>query len=425
MKKLFIVVLLLLLPAVAFADATCTDQASCQTAVNAAVDGDTITLTANDSAWNTPLTISGKGIHFKGSSGAISISGTANPLISIDKDATNHVEISDLTTAGPAIDISGTGKSVIIHGLTASNSTVDGIITFYVNGAVVYNCAFLNSTPDVKGVYGLQAKNISGLSDWQTASTLGNADTDGERNIYIEGCTFDYFTDVAIDTDDASRVVIRNCTFNNSAIAGHGFCSSAIGARTWEINRNDFVYTEYTTNRGNVSNGWVKLRGGTGVVTGNNFGVFGSYWGSKPSVSLSVWEIGSGENCGQSGCASSYPATRQIGQGHNGTSYITDPVYIWSNTNLGTLELDGNEPYCGTLTITDVLQANRDYYLATKSGYTEYTCPHPLAGTGSCTGVGASGYSVSGGAPPAVTGVPVLGASGKIMINSSGAPMVR
>ncbi len=398
MKKLLcLICFCLLAPAIVFADASCTDQASCQTAVNNAVDGDTITLTASDSAWNTSLIISGKGIHFKGSSGAISISGSASPLISISKDATDHVEISNLTTSGPAIDISGTGKSVIIHDLSASNDTATGIITFYVNGALVYNCTFENSTPDVQGVYGLQAKNTGGLSDWQTASTLGGADTDGERNIYIEGCTFNYLTNAAIDADDASRLVVRYCTFNNSAAAGHGYCSSAIGARTWEFINNDFVYTEYSTNRGNVANGWIKMRGGTGVITGNNFDVLSGTWGSKPSISLAVWEVGSGENCGQSGCCTSYPCTRQIGQGHNGTSQITDPVYIWGNTNTGTIELDGNDPACGTLTISDVLQADRDYYLATKSGYAEYTCPHPLAGTGSCSGVGASGYTVGGG----------------------------
>lgn len=41
--------------------------------------------------------------------------------------------------------------------------------------------------------------------------------------------------------------------------------------------------------------------------------------------------------------------------------------------------------------------------------YTTYTCPHPLAGTGTCTGVGATGYEITGGdttAPELTSGSP-------------------
>jgi len=373
---------------------SCTSLSDCQNAINAASDGNVITLTQNAS-FSSSLSIN-KGVHLKGASGSITISGSASPLISITRDATHSVEISTLSITGSALTVSGSGKPPLIHDITFTHAGSSSIIVFYSNGGVVYDNTF--TCPDTwEGMYGIQFVDTGNLSDWQTASTMGADDTNGNRNTYIEGNTFNDFVTNVFDNDDSSRVVARYNTFNNSAVSSHGFCSSVIGNRHWEFINNDFNYVEYKTNRGNVGNGWLKMRGGTGVITGNEFDDVGSYWGPKPIITLSVWAVGSGENCGQypSGCCSSYPCTRQVGQGHNGSNYITEPVYIWSNTN-GKMGKDGNGSPCGGLSVDDVLTQNTDYYLTSKGGYTQYTCPHPLAGTGTCSGVGASGYKVTG-----------------------------
>jgi hypothetical protein len=410
--KILVSFFVLSAPLTVFADANCTSRSTCQSAINSALDGDTITLTQNDSSWNSTLTIS-KGVHFKGSSGSISISGSASPLVTITRDATHSIEVSDLTMSGVSIDIDGAGKPPLIHDCTFTTSGSGPVIYFRSNGGVFYSNT-ITITSAYIGVEAIKHKDTGSLSEWETASTMGDDDTTGENNTYIEGNTFNDFVTQAVDVDDGARVVYRYNTFENSGIASHGFCSSAVGNRHWEFINNDFSYTEYETQRGNVANGWIKMRGGTGIVTGNNFDTISGYWGSKGDLDLAVWAIGSNENCGQypSGCCSSYPCTRQVSHSHTGSDYEIDPVYYWSNTGLG-LSTDGNGSSCGGLSIGDVLSSGTNYTNSSKSGYTQYTCPHPLAGSGTCDSetVGASGYEITGDFedPPQASGITFSG----------------
>ncbi|MGO9138329.1 MAG: fibronectin type III domain-containing protein [Syntrophales bacterium] len=109
-----------------------------------------------------------------------------------------------------------------------------------------------------------------------------------------------------------------------------------------------------------------------------------------------------------------YPCRGQLGTGKDniafplpyapGKVYPTqdkNPVYLWSN-------------YCGTSPLAVTVPAfgfvqkhvvsDRDYINGTQHPtYTPYTCPHPLAGAGSCdySKAGTAGYVVSGPPTPA------------------------
>ena len=94
-------------------------------------------------------------------------------------------------------------------------------------------------------------------------------------------------------------------------------------------------------------------------------------------------------NAGPDACCTTYPCLHQIGQSHNGSSPVTDPLYIWNNTGTGVPELPGLQDYnpdeCGRNSRTSTwVQLNRDYVVGSpKPGYTKYRYPHPLTGSGS------------------------------------------
>jgi hypothetical protein len=82
-----------------------------------------------------------------------------------------------------------------------------------------------------------------------------------------------------------------------------------------------------------------------------------------------------------------YPMPRQHGQGHTGSAYVFDPVYIWNNrqpngTPTPNPAVSDIGDGCGNGRRTsEFVQLNRDYFLTARPGYTPYPYPHPLRGT--------------------------------------------
>lgn len=365
----------------------CTSRATCQTAINSADDGDTVVLTQNDTGWDSTLTISGKGIHFKGNSQDITISGSADPLISITKDNDYNVTISELTIVvdgqqGILLSGNQSYKPAIFHDITFTMSNNCEAFRMKASGAVVYYCTFTSSDAESTS-FRIKTENDD---SWTTTDSMGANDTSGERNIYVEGCTFNHNFNGAFDADENGRVVIRFCDFNNSSFNSHGKATSTNGVRHYEIYNNDFNYTDDTYNVG-----WFMwFRGGTGVIYNNEIDdITGSHWGNKPEVRFSIRAA----DDGPSGCCTTYPCEQQLGQNYNGSSYFLDPMYFWNNDTIHDWE-DNDWTWGGTCgnTWSNFFQINRDYYRNTqKSGYSPYTCPHPLTGLG-----GECDYSIAG-----------------------------
>ena len=78
-----------------------------------------------------------------------------------------------------------------------------------------------------------------------------------------------------------------------------------------------------------------------------------------------------------------------------GNAQASDPVYIWSNTDKNDNALNDAAP-AGM--VAGYIVENTDYYKSAKGGYSIYTCPHPTAGTGTCsTSIkGTAGYALGG-----------------------------
>jgi len=254
------------------------------------------------------------------------------------------------------------------------------IYAYIIGGAVISKCDFQGS-----GQYNDQAvkhKLASDSQSWSTASTLGMKDINGDKNLYMEDCTGSDCPQGFIDIDDASRIVIRNNILNNCEISSHGWCTSPVGLRHFEVYRNDFNFEACGTNRCNL-NRYLFIRGGSGVIWGNSMDDIASgTWGSKDEVHFALRGIhddcGHGPKCPT--FPNDYPAPRQTGSGFNGTSYISDPIYLWSNTGTMRIGYSTWADDCGnSQSISEWIAEGRDFIYSQKPGYEPYTYPHPLA----------------------------------------------
>jgi hypothetical protein len=379
-------------------NASSCSQAAVQSSIDSAADGDVVVVPNGSCTWTTPVKVSGKGIHVKGQQkGSVNIShgaGTSD-LLSVTTDATHNVEISNFTflpgsasNSAEYVAVSGSGKPALVHDNYFRNvSFTVNCMRWSASGGVIWNNTFESLDSDGSGGGCLQLKAEGSASSWSTASTMGAADVNGTTNVYIENNTFSKITLQAIDVDDNIRAVIRYNTFDNSGFVYHGADTSTYGVRHAEVYNNKFIFTTSGTGYNfplNI-NWWVYMRGGSGVWTDNDMpNIASTMWGNKPEINMIVQNIR--RSGGPYSCWKTYPAPHQVGQSHNGSSSVTEPVYIWNNTGTGVATpgiSDYNPDSCGSgLSSTQFIQAGRDYVVGTaKPGYVKYTYPHPLRTT--------------------------------------------
>ena len=102
-------------------------------------------------------------------------------------------------------------------------------------------------------------------------------------------------------------------------------------------------------------------------------------WGDKPEINFITQQLR--RNAGTNACCTTYPCLHQIGQSHNGTSLVTEPLYIWGNTGTGSQTpglADYNPNECpGNNTTAQWVQAGRDYVMGTKPGVHEIPLSAP------------------------------------------------
>jgi hypothetical protein len=380
--------------------ATCSRD-DVQAAIDGASDGDTVVIPAGDCSWDSGVSVS-KFLHIVGASGGtVELThngGSSDTLFAISESSLGNTSISNINFVqgsggnsawgGMFINVSGntiatptTNEPVLIYDNVFNQQGSARSIRFDTDGGVVWGNEFNNvGRGNVNAI--AFAENTPDTS-WAVADTMGDRDTSGKVNTYIEDNVFNFYPAQALDPDSNSRVVIRNNTFNETGIANHGADTSTLGVRHWELYDNDFNFTDYGDCDGSQTfgtNWYYYIRGGTGVITGNSMDDISSCaWANKPEIYMTVQNIR--RNAGPYACWETYPAPRQVGQGHDGSSMITDPVYIWGNTGTVGVEVGNYNPdECGNgLETTDFIQEDRDYYVDTpKPGYSKYTYPHPL-----------------------------------------------
>ena len=372
-------------------------QPAVQSAINSAIDGDTVIIPSGNCTWTAPVTITGKGIHLKGQSkGSVQIThsaGAANLLV-VAADATHHVEVSNLrflpgAVVNPAFYmwVDGVSRAVLVHDnyMQVQNFGVS-CIHWGARGGVVWGNEFVSLDPSgsQSGCIPIKAEDPSSDVSWTTASTMGVADANGDRNVYFEDNIFRKILQQVLDPDGNARVVIRYNTFDNSGMASHGADTGPDGMRHAEVYNNSFAFT--TSGSGYnfplPLTWWIYVRGGTWVIADNVMADINSQqWGNKGEIVATVQNVR--RRSGPYPCWSTYPAPRQFGQGHNGVALITEPAYIWNNTG-GAVQTPVISDYspddCGVNRQTsDFIRQNRDYFVGLpKPGYGKYIYPHPM-----------------------------------------------
>jgi hypothetical protein len=375
--------------------------ADTQAAVNAVPNNGTVQIPTGVFTWSGSLQIPNKAIHLLGKGAPQIVINVANADgVNVTASTAGYVEIGNLNFIEGSISanfrhlvgVSGVagGQPVLLHDCQFTvNSTAEGCVTWQVNGGVIWNCIFFSNFLDCEGV---QLKQ-STTDTWRSPSTMGNADTSGTNNTYIEDCTFTGLYLQGLDFDDNSRTVVRHCTFNNSAITSHGQETSPWGTRHWEVYDNNFIFTPsggpYPLNL----NYWFLARGGTGVIFGNNLPhIEAQQLGSKAGILFADFNIQ--RHSAYVSCQTQYPSARQVGQTwvgggksypgapQDGSGYATDPVYIWGNAD-GNASDPGFDDYpdeCGNnQQVANYIKSGRDYILGqAKPNYSAYTYPHPL-----------------------------------------------
>lgn len=262
-------------------------QSDAQTAITAAGDGDTVTLPAGTATWASTVTWTNKQIAVVGagqSSTIITNNAGSSAAFTVLTDVTaaklfsiSQMKLVGATSTGSLIDVganSGTNAGMRIHHITFDISTRGISVQGHNEGGVIDHCTFLcslNATCQGVTVYGDAGYNLvpgntassfpAGTA-WATGSVIGTA-----KNIFIEDNTFafDYVNDAAIEGYQGASFVARYNTIYNAEIGGHGLDSSVSSTKSVEVYNNTHVVQNIAAHKL-----FLELRGGTGVVWGNN-----------------------------------------------------------------------------------------------------------------------------------------------------------
>lgn len=407
--------------------ATC-GNADVQTAINSAIDGDTVIVPNGSCSWSSGVSVSGKGIHLQGQTkGSVIIThnaGTAT-AIAFTRDASHHIRMSNLNLirgagSGRWLTITGstTDKVPLIHDNYFDMKSIAPLqhIQFSVNGGVVWNNEFRAGTvkpPPGGAGYGdyhfdgcIQVNpDSAGDAIWAASHTLGNVDSTGTENTYFEDNIWEGCLQQSVDGSNGSKTVIRYNTSYDSAWVMHGNDTDSYGGcRHFEF-YNNTINRVYDTEAGGAVpiNRWFYIRGCTGIIANNvipDASTSDTYYPGKPEIDLTIQALRRNVPC----YTGAYPMPHQVGQITDSPDATPDfPIAIYGNTGAGTssgnfIILSNYSPdeCSGGPDISEFVEVGRDWVLSAPGGYTAYTYPHPLRDEGGGGG-GATTSSRTGG----------------------------
>ncbi|MBN1674620.1 MAG: hypothetical protein JXR37_26470, partial [Kiritimatiellae bacterium] len=282
------------------------------------------------------------------------------------------------------------------------------------NGAVLWHiygdAGFDFAKGTVFGVVRIKYNGAAGA--WNALNSMGAADVDGDKNLYVESS---YFCGLgSTDWDDNARGVFRHNVLDNASAMSHGADTSYIGGMHVEYYDNLCIFDNLGDDTINAQC-FFESRGGTGIIADNTIpDIASSAWGNKPEIKLQIQVLDRNAGLfglwGQGVAGAQYPAPRQVGMGHANSGYTnhsvtfahpnadlasgldnnSPPIYLgdlcpwyqWGNTGGGNLAAPGimmsgynqgtpDDP-------ADYIQVGRDWINGVKPGYAKYTWPHPL-----------------------------------------------
>jgi hypothetical protein len=283
-----------------------------QAAINAAKDGDTVTIPEGRCTWTATVTVDGKAITIQGAGINKTVivdnvpkyaDGTPpGHLLKLDTKGTMLTRLTGMTFDGGVgredpfnkslVFLTGDSKSFRIDhvrfiatrvsALTITGSTY-GVVDHSIFDFAGYNIILYVHHPSWNG-------QSFGDGSWADDLYLGT-----EKAVFIENNIFNATSDGnglrgALDSWQGGRVVFRYNFMNNSKIGNHGSESSGRGrgARSFEIYGNTFNY-QGTITLNNVIN----FRSGNGVIFDNKatgkIAEFGTFHHYRDARTFSIW----------------------------------------------------------------------------------------------------------------------------------------
>jgi hypothetical protein len=359
-------------------------------AVDSANDGDTVLIPNGYASWNDGISTTKQIIiraqtytptkYGSANRNVVITNNSSNPLLHLKSGESFHVGVGGIrfnegSGSGNHIRYTGSGSKVpllfdcALQCKQRNGSATDvAIITVLSAGGVMWNCYVTGegfpggaggSGPDGASIYVRSTHRA-----WTTADTMGDRDISGDINMYIEDSTM-FNVGQCPDIEDRARVVIRSGYYDGSWGLTHGF-TGVWGGRHWEIYDMQFDVTD--PDRA-IASRYFWCRAGTGIFTDcvvNNH-VNPSEWGASKLLQI-------GDNTAPVG---EYPIDRQPGGGHDGVTYIVDPIYIWGNS--------GSRAYSYNYNTTsgnwdDFVLLDRDIFVnsSAKPAYVKFLYPHPF-----------------------------------------------
>lgn len=375
----------------AIVPATSCNQADIQTAIDAAVTGDTVAIPAGACTWSLPVRLVNKGLTLQGagmdqtvitdSTGnawnepALWIEGQEGQKIRVTGLGFHYAFNATLEDYNGAILVRGTSKEVRVdHCRFVDFWNRSMQFSGYTYG-LIDHCVF-QRTPGA--VNWFQATNVNGDGDaaWQRPLTLGSANA-----VYIEENQFDFYdSGSAADSHSGGRFVFRVNTVRNGHMLNHGLDTTDRSSHSFEIYDNAFAEEAYTFNI-------ITIRGGTGVIYRNTIT-------SPASIDIPIngqlyrscldYPSSHGSRCNGTNPIdgnqdpSGYPCKDQHGRT---TGQTWSPIYLWGNTfNAAAAVMRIHDPWhCTAPAMTDHLKDGRDFINGTpRPRYVPYPYPHPL-----------------------------------------------
>lgn len=318
-------------------------------------------------------------------------------------------------------------KGINIHGNSFTRAAGTSTPTAVYSAPRIYGVIHNNTFSNVRVLMSNMSASLADQDyEWTQAAGLG-----GNKFIFIERNEIELSID-AVDGYASPKTVTRYNNFTNTYWMSHSGTANCVrGYRAFEIYNNKFVYDG---SRPASVNRPFFLRSGSGVIHNNTLS--GTLTGVSQYIEIDyelacnvccwvmtgglsnrsttgvnlTWDSTTNPSC------STYPCQDQIGRGQDtgwGTTQAAEGLYAWNNTTpTGNMTIRLNPVACAAT--SNILQSNRDYFnvasvTAAKAAglaadYATYTCPHPLAGTGTCgAGAGITEYSLGSVNPTLVS----------------------
>lgn len=258
------------------AAATC-EQRDVQSAIDAAQDGDTITIPAGHCSWTTPVQLDARmrSLRLRGAGDATIIGADANGVLHVESTEGHSFAVSGMRfdggTGDAVVTIGGTSTSWRVHHVTFTSNGVP-LRIFRVSGATYGVIDHCTATSD--NVSEFITVDGDNWASWSRPVVLGDAnavyieDNDVRWAGHWEGRSF-------YDSEFGGRAVIRFNRTTNSTIGGHGFDSGGVAsALRTEVYGNEFTITDSV----GTWSGSSSIRGGTGVFYDNVWNVGPMVW---------------------------------------------------------------------------------------------------------------------------------------------------